>query len=54
MAFLENNTYSTIKECVFYSTGNNGVIAVYSAPDGKLTYFINGVPTMSIAAPKKE
>lgn len=54
MAFLESSTYSTIKEAVFYSTGNNGLIAVYQAPDGKLTYFINGVPTMCIEAPKKE
>jgi hypothetical protein len=53
MAFLENSTYSTIKECIFYSTGNNGLIAVYEAPDGKKVYFINGIPTMSIEAPKK-
>jgi len=52
--FLENSTYSTIKEAVFYSTGSNGVIAVYQAPDGKLTYFVNGIPSMCIEAPKKE
>jgi hypothetical protein len=54
MAFLENSTYSTIIESIFYCTGNNGLIAVYEAPDGKLVYFINGIPTMSIEAPKKE
>jgi hypothetical protein len=54
MAFLENSTYSTIKEAIKYSTGDYGLIAVYQAPDGKLTYFINGVPSMCIEAPKKE
>jgi hypothetical protein len=53
MAFLENNTYNTIKEAVFYSTGNNGLIAVYQSPDGKLVYFINGRPSITIQAPKK-
>ena len=42
MAFLENSTYSTIKESVFYSTGDNGLIAVYKDAEGSLTYFING------------
>jgi hypothetical protein len=53
MAFLENSTYSTIKEAIFYSTGNNGIIAVYEAPDGKLVYFLNGKPSITIQAPKK-
>ena len=46
MAFLENSTYSTIKESIFYSTGNNGLIAVYKDAEGNLTYFINGRPAM--------
>jgi hypothetical protein len=53
MAFLENSTYDTIKEAIFYSTGDNGVIAVYKDKNNRLTYFINGIPKISISAPKK-
>ena len=48
MAFLENNTYSTIKEAIKYSTGEWGLIAVYVNPKTKLpTYFINGKPALT-------
>jgi hypothetical protein len=52
MAFLENSTYNTIKEAIFYSTGNNGLIAVYKDAKGSLTYFINGKPTMKFNSKK--
>lgn len=54
MSFLENSTYSTIKEAIFYSSGNNGLIAIYKAPNGQLTYFINGKPALNILTSKKD
>ena len=47
MAFLENSTYDTIKKAIFYSTGDNGLIAVYKDKNNRLTYFINGKPYLT-------
>jgi hypothetical protein len=46
MTFLENSTYNTIKEAIYFSTGSNGLIAVYKDKEGNLIYFINGKPSM--------
>ena len=55
MAHLGGQVYDTIKDAVKYSSGDWGVIATYQdALTGKLFYFINGRPVMSIAGPKKE
>lgn len=47
MAWLENSTYSTIKEAIINSTGDNGLIACYKDKDGKCTYFVNGRPVLN-------
>jgi hypothetical protein len=48
MAFLENNTYTTIKEAIKYSSGEYGCIAVYLKDANSLpVYFINGRPFLS-------
>ena len=53
MAFLENSTYSTIKEAIFYSTGDNGVLSVYVNPKtNKEVYFVNGKPFLSFGKKK--
>ena len=54
MAHLGGQVYDTIKDAVKYSSGDWGVIATYQDAAGKLFYFINGRPVMSIAGPKKE
>ena len=52
MAFLENSTYSTIKEAIFYSTGANGLIAIFKDKNNRETYFINGKPYLSFGKKK--
>jgi len=47
MAWLENYTYSTIKEAIINSTDENGLIACYKDKNEKLTYFVNGKPVMN-------
>ena len=54
MAHLGGQIYTSIKEAVKYSSGEFGLIATYQDADGKLFFFINGRPTISIEAPKKE
>jgi hypothetical protein len=46
MAWLEDSTYTTIKEAIINSTADNGLIACYIDKDGKRTYFVNGKPVM--------
>jgi hypothetical protein len=53
MAHLGGQTYNTIKDAIKFSTGEFGLIATYEDAEGKLWYFINGKPTMSITSPKK-
>ena len=53
MAHIGGQIYTTIKDAIKNSSGEFGVISTYQDADGKLWYFINGKPTMSIAAPKK-
>jgi len=53
MAHLGGQIYTSIKEAIKYSSGDWGVISTYQDADGKLWYFIDGKPTMSISAPKK-
>ncbi len=53
MAALGGTVYKTIKEAIKYSSGEFGLIATYEDANGKLFYFLNGKPVVSIAAPKK-
>ena len=53
MAHPGGKIYYTIKEAIKYSSGEFGLIATYEDANGKLYYFINGKPTMSIESPKK-
>lgn len=46
MAWLENSTYTTIRQAIINSTGNNGLIACYIDKEGKRTYFVNGRPVL--------
>ena len=54
MAHPGGTIYKTIKEAIKFSSGEFGLISCYEDANGKLFYFINGKPTMSIEAPKKE
>jgi ribonucleotide monophosphatase NagD (HAD superfamily) len=40
--------FKTIKEAVFYSTPDNGIMAVYEAADGTETWFVLGKPSIKI------
>jgi len=53
MAQIGGIVVKTIKEAILKSTGDGGLISCYEAPDGELIYFINGLPKISIKAPKK-
>lgn len=53
MAHLGGEIYTTIKEAIKYSSGEFGLIATYQDADGKLFYFVNGKPIVSIKAEKK-
>ncbi|MGO4819515.1 hypothetical protein [Flavobacterium sp. W22_SRS_FP1] len=53
MAHLGGQIYDSIKDAVKYSSGEFGLIATYKDANGKLFYFINGKPVISIKAPKK-
>jgi hypothetical protein len=53
MAHLGGEVYTTIKESIKMSSEPYGVIATYLAPDGAYHYFLNGVPKITISAPKK-
>lgn len=53
MAHLGGEIYTTIKEAIKYSSGEFGLIATYQDADGKLFYFVNGKPIVSIKASKK-
>jgi hypothetical protein len=52
MAF-PGQIYKTVREAVFYSTGDNGVLAIFEDENGKLWWFLNGKPSITIASPKK-
>ena len=54
MAHLGGQIYNSIKEAIKYSTGDYGLISTYQDAKGKLWYFLNGKPVVSIEAPKKE
>jgi|TARA_R110000782_G_scaffold10766_2_gene33367 hypothetical protein len=54
MAHLGGQIYTSIKEAIINSTGERGLISTYQAADGELIFFINGKPTMTIKAPKKD
>jgi hypothetical protein len=45
--------YKTIKEAISHSTGKNGIFSCYEAPDGEIIFFMNGIPKLTVAAPKK-
>lgn len=47
MAWLEDSTYTTIKEAIINSTVENGLIACYNDKDGRRIYFVNGKPVMN-------
>ena len=51
---LGGEIYTSIKEAIKMSTEPFGLIATYQDENGKLWWFINGRPVMSIAGPKKE
>jgi hypothetical protein len=53
MAHLGGQIYDSIKDAVKYSSGEFGLIATYKDANGKLFYFINGKPVVSIEAPTK-
>jgi hypothetical protein len=52
MAF-PGQIYYTVREAIFYSTGDNGVLAIFEDENGKLWWFLNGKPSITIASPKK-
>ena len=43
----------TIKDAIIQSTGDNGILSMYEATDGKLYFFVNGAPAMPIKKPNK-
>lgn len=53
MAHLGGQIYTSIKEAIKFSSGEFGLIATYQDADGKLFYFVNGKPIVSIKAEKK-
>jgi hypothetical protein len=53
MAHIGGQIYTTIKEAVKFSSGDFGLISCYQDVNGKLFYFVNGIPVVSIDAPKK-
>jgi hypothetical protein len=53
MAHIGGQVYTSIKEAIKNSSGDFGLVSTYLAPDGAYHYFINGVPKITIAAPKK-
>jgi hypothetical protein len=40
--------YKTIKEAIFHSTPDNGIMAVYEAADGTEIWFVLGKPSIKI------
>lgn len=48
MAHIGGTVYKTIKEAIKYSSGEFGLIATYEDANGKLFYFLNGKPVVSI------
>jgi hypothetical protein len=54
MAHLGGQIYTSVREAIIQSTHPNGLISTYQAKDGTLHWFVNGIPTVSIAAPKKD
>lgn len=51
MAF-PGQIYKTVKEAIIFSSGENGIIAIFEDENGKKTFFLNGKPSMTIASPK--
>ena len=54
MAHLGGEICLTIKDAIKKSTGSGGLISTYQDSTGKLFYFLNGRPCITIKAPKKE
>ncbi len=42
--------YNTIKEAIYHSTPDNGLLAIYKDAEGTEYWFVNGKPSVKITA----